>query len=302
MPTIEFLMDYFTSPLPLAVIFTSVGFLAMSSYLFFSNPENSKLRSRRLTAIFTVSTFNWAFIGFSLVMCTLMYEVYEYNVLTGIKTVFGSALLMGILLSLLISKIVTKNAYRVILSKLDIRNPTSDPKELLALEVIEKLAENMNVQKPNLAVTDKGSILLSVGGERATLVVSRHILNALEKDEFETALAHELAHIKNGDASIKASASVFKKVLFFDPLIRLTESAIHREREFLADRNAAFATKKPAILASALLKIYELSKIHKPPNFASGLAIIGIGEGILSKHPPLEKRIERLLRIAELFK
>lgn len=297
MPTIEFLMEYFTSPLPLIVISMSLGSFTTASYLFFSNPDATKVRSGLLTTIFTVSTFNWAFIGFSLVMCEFMYEIYGDYTPATIKTVFGSALLVGIAFSLPLSRIIIKNSSKVILSKLDVRTPTSDTMELSALETIEKLAKKMDMKRPDLAVSDRGSVLLSVGGERPTIVVSRDILKLLEKEEFETAMAHELAHIKNGDTGVKATASVFKKVLFFDPLIRLTESAIHREREFLADRNAAIVTKKPVMLASALLKIYELLKSHRTPSFVSGLAIVGIDKGILSKHPPIEKRIEKLLRI-----
>lgn len=301
MPDAEFLVLYFTSPLPLAVIFTSVSSIAAGSYLFFSNSEKPQLRSRYLTVIFTISTFNWAFVGFSLVICTLMSDIYHYYPLTVTKIVFGSALWMGILSSILVSKILMKNASKVILSKLDVRNPSSDPKELFVLKIVKKMAQKMRIQKPDCAVTEQGSISLAVGGPTPKIVVSERLIKLLKEDELEAVLAHEMAHLKNEDANIKTVASVFKKFLFFDPIIRLTESAIHREREFLADRNAAFSTRKPAMLASALLKIHQLSKIHKTPSFASGLAIIGIEKGIFSRYPPLEKRIERLLRIAELL-
>lgn len=111
-------------------------------------------------------------------------------------------------------------------------------------------------------------------------------------------MAHELAHLKNGDTTMKAIALMYRTILPFDPLIRLVEAAINREREYLADETAAVVTGKPWALASALLKIHE-SLSNVSTKGLSTLVIIGDGRGILSRHPPLERRIERLLRMTE---
>jgi heat shock protein HtpX len=167
---------------------------------------------------------------------------------------------------------------------------------------MKKMANDMNMPVPDFVVTNKMAVSLAIGGKNPTIVISRDLINLLDKDELETVLAHELAHIKNGDAKIKTIASVFKHILFFDPLIKFVEPAIHREKEFLADEISAKITKNPTALVSALLKIYHILKIQGGRNLASSLVIVGSGKGIFSKFPPLEKRVERLLKIEAALK
>ena len=87
--------------------------------------------------------------------------------------------------------------------------------------------------------------------------MSEKLLSLLKKDELEAVMAHELAHIKNSDTTLKALVTAYKTFLPIDPVVRLVEAAFHREREMAADETAAKTTKKPLSLASALLKIYE---------------------------------------------
>jgi heat shock protein HtpX len=83
--------------------------------------------------------------------------------------------------------------------------------------------------------------------------------------------------------------------------------ALSRYREFVADRGAALVTGRPSALASALQKIAsgmhrlpqqdlratsELSAFYIFPPGAKGAVM-----GLFSTHPPLEKRIEALMRI-----
>jgi len=85
----------------------------------------------------------------------------------------------------------------------------------------------------------------------------------------------------------------------------LIQSAISRSREYLADSGGADISKKPLALASALQKIHAAA--HRLPlgaNPATAHMFIinpltgGDIMALFSTHPPVERRIENLKRIA----
>ncbi|WP_297516683.1 zinc metalloprotease HtpX [Thermococcus sp.] len=87
----------------------------------------------------------------------------------------------------------------------------------------------------------------------------------------------------------------------------LIQAAISRSREFLADEGGAKLSGKPWALASALLKIEQAVRYRpmREGNPATAhMFIINPFRGmsiaeLFSTHPPTEKRIERLRKIAE---
>ncbi|MCS7386231.1 MAG: M48 family metalloprotease [archaeon GB-1867-005] len=86
----------------------------------------------------------------------------------------------------------------------------------------------------------------------------------------------------------------------------IVQFAISRGREYLADELGAKITRKPLDLASALIKISQAKRVGltvKSNPAISHLWIInplkrGTIEELFSTHPPVEKRVERLRRIA----
>jgi len=86
----------------------------------------------------------------------------------------------------------------------------------------------------------------------------------------------------------------------------IVQFAISRGREYLADETGAKITRKPLDLASALIKISEAKRVGltvKVNPAISHLWIInplkrGTLEELFSTHPPVEKRVERLKKIA----
>jgi heat shock protein HtpX len=84
----------------------------------------------------------------------------------------------------------------------------------------------------------------------------------------------------------------------------LITRALSRYREYAADRGSAIITAHPANLASALLKIsgyvarVPTEDIRKVEGISQFFIIPAISRGsalsLLSTHPPIEKRIERL--------
>ena len=86
----------------------------------------------------------------------------------------------------------------------------------------------------------------------------------------------------------------------------IVQMAISRSREYLADENGAKITKKPIELANALVKISGAKKIGLIMNTNPSTSHMWIinplrGGGLLelfSSHPPVEKRVERLKKLA----
>ena len=167
----------------------------------------------------------------------------------------------------------------------------------------------------------------------AVVAVTSSLLQRLEEPEVEAVLAHELSHVKNRDMLVMTVASFVTTIagflmrywffigaggnrrdnnifLFFIALAAiwiisfLITRALSRYREYAADRGSAIITAHPANLASALLKIsgyierVPTEDIRKLEGINQFFIIPAISRGsvlsLLSTHPPIEKRIERL--------
>ena len=171
----------------------------------------------------------------------------------------------------------------------------------------------------------------------AAVAVTTGIMQMLTKEELEGVLAHELSHIRHYDILIGAVAGTIVGalsslsfmarwalifgggsrdddgegaggiiLLLLAPLIgMLLQMGISRQREYAADKGAAQITGKPKALADALAKI---SRGNEVVPMASGPATAHMfimnplsARGVFnlfSTHPPIEKRIERLMDMA----
>src|SRR6266436_1996228 len=179
------------------------------------------------------------------------------------------------------------------------------------------------------------------GTPDAAVTVTRGCMQLLTREELQGVIGHEFSHILNGDMrlnirliglingilclaivgrvllSLRSSRSSNNKI---DPLFvilglaliaiggigvffgRLIQSAVSRQREFLADASAVQFTRNPLGLAGALKKIGGLgegSKLSAPEAeeashlfFANGLSESWLN--MFATHPPLEERIRLL--------
>ncbi len=170
----------------------------------------------------------------------------------------------------------------------------------------------------------------------ATVCCTTGIMNTLSPAELEGVMAHELAHVKNRDVLIMTVASFFASVaamilqfgFFFgggdddaNPsiLVVLLVSfvvyivsfflmlALSRYREFAADRGAAIVTGRPSALSSALMRISgameqvptkDLREAERMNAFfIVPTSVKGAIQTLFATHPPMEKRIEQLMRL-----
>jgi heat shock protein HtpX len=172
---------------------------------------------------------------------------------------------------------------------------------------------------------DPNALTVGVRQRRAIVVVTTALCDALEPDELDAVLAHELAHIANRDSAVMSLASVPRSVgaaivgsesgnafylwffiwplgllpLAFGTLLTL---AMSRYREFAADRGSALITGRPETLMSALTKLDRHTAIPVGDLRAVGaLCIVAATPRrttMLMDHPPLEQRLVQLAEIA----
>jgi heat shock protein HtpX len=244
---------YFGGVRTIATIFIPLVSMLLL-YLFFRRTSSPSARSWSLGLMLLSSIFLWLFIAVSLVLCYAFSEIYEYQLELGVRAVFGRAISISIVGGLLFSLFLRQISSKVILTKVGGLHP---PRKEVAGE-FESIARKMGIPSAELRLSES-TIPVSFASQtdKPVVVMSEKLLSLLKKGELEAVMAHELAHIKNSDTTLKALVTAYKTFLPIDPVVRLVEAAFHREREMVADETAAKTTKKPLSLASALLKIYE---------------------------------------------
>lgn len=77
----------------------------------------------------------------------------------------------------------------------------------------------------------------------------------------------------------------------------VVRATISRQREFIADAGAVELTKNPDAMIRALRKIDGKAQLDAPRDIQT-LFFEHEGSGLLASHPPIEKRIEALVRYA----
>lgn len=214
---------------------------------------------------------------------------------------------------------------------------TSDPVDPDALRArARRLAQQAGVPAPDVRITRAWSPIAATVGYRpstSTVVLSTGLLDALDGDELDAVLAHELAHVVNRDAAVmtalelpEAQARSFVD-RWGDGMIvgfllaglcslasRWGAAVVGRHREYAADAGAAALTGKPAALAGALERLDAeldrrpggdlretssagvLSIVPPPPKSYDVLERPRrfLSRRVFGAHPPTEARIERL--------
>lgn len=92
------------------------------------------------------------------------------------------------------------------------------------------------------------------------------------------------------------------------PLVAaVVQSAVSRQREYLADATGALTTRHPDALASALQKLSDYGRPMKRQNSTMAHMWIsdptkpGVMDRLFSTHPPIAERVERLGKIGRSF-
>ena len=164
--------------------------------------------------------------------------------------------------------------------------------------LVARLAQRAGLPKPRVYVVDNPTPNAFATGrnpEHAAVAVTTGIMQALNRQELEGVLGHELGHIKNRDILISSIAAVMAGAISYlatmaqwamifgggrgndeegggNPLVMLAmmivaplaatviQMAISRSREYIADRTGAEICGHPKALASALQKLSDYNK------------------------------------------
>lgn len=175
--------------------------------------------------------------------------------------------------------------------------------------------------------------------KNAVVAVTEGMLRLLPEEELEGVLAHEMAHIKDRDilvmsvaATLAGAIAFMARFAFWGALFRqrnqgalllliviavtaplaaiLVQLAVSRTREFRADEVGGRTLRKPLHLARALERL-DVANQRRPmrrgnPASASLFIVNPFRRRstlvrIFSTHPPVEKRVKRLRKLAREF-
>lgn len=207
-------------------------------------------------------------------------------------------------------------------------------------QMVAELAQRANLPLPKVYVINEQQANAFATGrnpENAAIAFTTGIIQALNYAELRGVAAHELAHINHRDILIStltatvagAIAAIANLALWFGvrneegqrnwlaslligifaPLAAaIIQMAISRSREYLADEGAAYLTREPLALASALHKIENIARgvmltaAEEHPATAQMMIInplAGTGQDhLFATHPTTANRILRLEEMA----
>lgn len=235
----------------------------------------------------------------------------------------------GSIISLLISKPMAKwsTGAKVI-------DAPSSSTELWLLDTVKKLAGRAEISMPEVAVYEGEPNAFATGAFKnsALVAVSTGLLQSMTKEEVEAVLAHEIAHVANGDMvtmmlvqgvvntfvvflsrivgyvvdraisrdsnsgpGIGYMVTVMVSQIVFGIAASMIVAWFSRHREFRADAGSAKLMGSPQPMVKALARLGGI----EPSSLPQSLATLGINDkpgflGLFSTHPPIEVRIAAL--------
>jgi heat shock protein HtpX len=269
-------------------------------------------------------------------------------------TAAGRALPVATIFSLALATFMTLTAYYggsdIILSSLGAEKLNlALPEHRELHNIVTEMALASGAPMPRIFVTyDPAPNALATGtnDKNAAICVTSGLLTALDREQTQGVIAHEMSHICNEDVLLMTLVSILlggiailadfgrrgmyssragrrfgrKNLLISVPLLilialspliaRLLAMAVSRQREYLADATAAQFTRNPGGLARALEKIRdEAMPFHKASRGTAQLFFVnplrrwvnerdGKVADLLASHPPIERRIALLYRMA----
>ena len=241
--------------------------------------------------------------------------------------ILGSAAVIGFtgsIISLLMSKSVAKASVGA-----EVITEPQNEVEAWLLQTVEHQARQWNLQMPEVAIyhsPEPNAFATGATKNSSLVAVSTGLMNSMTRDEVEAVLAHEMAHIGNGDmvtltliqgvvntfvvffAKIIASVAAQNKdgetsqgtymlvymvlQMVFGFLASIIVMWFSRQREYRADAGAAKLVG-PTKMIAALQRLKGGASQLPQDMTAMGIAS-DAKDSLLSTHPSLDNRIARL--------
>ncbi len=266
-----------------------------------------------------------------LLVISIIFNIFGLNRATNLGGVLAGAAVVGFtgsIISLLMFKWIAKQSVGAVV----IEQPQSEVEQWL-LDTVAAQARQWNLQMPEVAIYDSPELNAFATGatKNSSLVaVSTGLLHGMTRDEVEAVLAHEMAHIGNGDmvtltliqGVVNTFVVFFAKIiaglvansgnsnennsgnsgvyfavnmvlqLVFGFLASLIVYYFSRQREYRADAGAAKLVGAPKMIA-ALQRLKGHGSMLPADMSAMGIASEE-KDSLLSTHPSLDNRIARL--------
>jgi heat shock protein HtpX len=242
----------------------------------------------------------------------------------------------GMTLALLVAGVMNFSAWfwsdKIVLRMYDAR-PVGPQEAPQLYSIVQELAQKANVPMPALyLIPDRAlnAFATGRGPGHAAVAATVGIVEAMDREELQGVLAHELSHVINRDTLVSTVAatlagaitwvvhlSMFRGrdrdsgspglsllVMLIAPLAAfLIRLAVSRSREYGADESGARLVGYPDGLARALAKLKDASEripMRKVEPATAHMFIVNPLTGnalgrLFSTHPPLEERIARLM-------
>jgi heat shock protein HtpX len=252
----------------------------------------------------------------------------NYTVLLLFAAVMGFG---GAFISLAISKPMAKWS-----TGAQVITQPRDETERWLVSTVERFARNSGLAMPEVAIYEGEPNAFATGATKnsSLVAVSTGLLQSMSREEAEAVLAHEVAHIANGDmvtltliqgvvntfviflARVVAYAvDMFLKRdsdeaagpgmayyvtavvcdILFGVLASIIVAWFSRQREFRADAGAAKLMGSPRPMVAALQRLGGVEAGALPKSLAaSGIADGASWLALFSSHPPIEARIRAL--------
>jgi heat shock protein HtpX len=249
-----------------------------------------------------------------------------------LTTLLGFSLLIGFggaFISLFISKPVAKWS-----TGAQVIDRPSNQDEAWLVQTVQRLASQADIGMPEVAIYEGAANAFATGAFRnnALVAVSTGLLQSMTHEEVEAVLAHEVAHIANGDMvtmtliqgvmntfvvflsrvigyavdtfmrrgdtqSSGPGIGYFVTTIVMDILLGFVAAIVvawfSRQREFRADAGAAQLMGRRQPMINALARLGGLEAGALPKSVAA-LGIAGGLGSLFATHPPIEQRIAAL--------
>jgi len=144
-------------------------------------------------------------------------------------------------------------------------------------------------------VEDEDILLYSTTGNNGAIFVSTGLIDTLDRDQLEAALAHEVAHIRRSKRPSLLLIFMLRVLMFFNPVVLVEFRKIVHGEEKICDDMAVSFTGKPQVLAETLRQLFHRTEEVRPLH-TEKLANLRAAVEEYSHNMHIESRIERLER------